>query len=281
MVYSAPIFVRRQGGRKEGDVALDFSRATFVTIAGGLCSLVSAQAQQGGTVIQAFGGDPEWVVTISPDGLSYSHDEADYPVFHQLAAPSVMRRDGQPVYRTQFSDGRPVELRVATASCERDGEILPMRATLKVGTKTFDGCARLIDYYDFGKRPVVGDLSMDSRIESRGGPKGFKLILDDRGSVLSVDGRDYPMGRPAEVVLSGKPWPVVADDAATFDLASDDDTTTAKAIITAVRCDHGGKTYPLSVTVTFSGSQYRSCAAQAYMVLDMSTVIPTIIADPR
>lgn len=157
-----------------------------------------------------------------------------------------------------------------------------MQALLMVGQKRLDGCAlALNDVAVRPSRPLLGDLAMDARIVSKGGPPGFELDIQDSGTRLTIGGHEFTLGKPIAVQIENAPWPTIGNNAATYALSSEDEAVTANAIVKAAPCKAEGKTYPLSLELVWNGTTYRSCASQAYQTLSLPTGFPPTLAVPE
>ncbi|MBN8846404.1 MAG: hypothetical protein J0H88_24490 [Sphingomonadales bacterium] len=229
------------------------------------------------SAFQAFGDAPIWTVVVDAGGMSVAIEENGEPVFRYLPAPVVSQMDKDRIFTTRTANGTFVELRVAEAPCAGAGEQLAMRATLLVGPTRREGCARtLSDAESTSSRPLLGDLAMDGRIVSKGGPPGFELDLQNGGTTLMIDGRVLSLGKPIAVQLENAPWPTIAGNAATYALASDDEAVTASATVEAASCEANDRTYPLTLKLVVEGKVYRSCASQAYQ--DLPLLAPSTVA---
>ncbi|MGN6595189.1 hypothetical protein [Sphingopyxis terrae] len=249
----------------------------------GIALDVTAAAAPGdGGQLQAFGDDPNWTVVVDRNGMSLSIEEDGDPVFRELPAPTASQSGKEQIFRTKTASGVPVELRVSETSCATASEQLAMRATLMVGTARREGCARsLEDTEALTPRPLLGDLAMDSRIVSKGGPPGYELDIQESGTRIVVGDRELQLGKPIAVQIGGTMWPIIAGGAATYALANDDETVTARAIVEAADCKTRDKIYPMTLTLVLDGKTYESCAAQAYRTLNMPTFIPPMLATPE
>lgn len=254
----------------------DLFAASALALASGA---MGAVVHDDAIALQAFGDDPIWTVVVDAGGMSVAIEEDGDPVFRQLPAPVVSQIGKERIFKTKTASGTLVELRVEKASCGGADEQLDMRATLLTGSTRHEGCARtLSDAEALPRRPLLGDLAMDSKIVSKGGPQGFELDLQNSGTTLTIDGRVLSLGKPVAVQLENTPWPTIAGNAATYALASDDETVTASATIEAVSCEANGRTYPLTLKLVVEGKAYRSCASQAYQ--DLPMLAPPTIAPP-
>lgn len=225
----------------------------------------TAVAQVPPVDVQAFSDDPRWTVVVSPTETIYTHETPDYPIFNRLPAAREAKRGAATVYTTRFANGTVLELAIERAACKGAYETTKLRATLTVGGQTTNGCANEIGHFDLGNPLALADFDLDARFKSYGGPAGFSLDLNDGGqSRLRFDGRDYVLAQPAEVVMSGSGWPVIEKGAAIYRLMLEDEATETTATITAAPCSASGTSYPLTLTVAFSGRELRSCAAHAY-----------------
>lgn len=249
----------------------------------GIALDVTAAAAPGdGGPLQAFGDDPIWTVVVDRSGMSLSIEEDGDPVFRELPAPTASQSGKERIFRTKTASGVPVELRVSETSCSTASELLAMRATLMVGTTRREGCARALeDSEALPPRPLLGDFALDSRIVSKGGPPGYELDIQDSGARMVVGGRELHLGKPIAVQIGGTMWPIIAGGSATYALANDDETVTARAIVEAADCKTREKIYTMRLTLVLDGMTYESCAAQAYQTLNMPTFIPPVLATPE
>ncbi|WP_077146289.1 hypothetical protein [Sphingopyxis sp. KK2] len=232
--------------------------------------------------LQAFGDAPLWTVVVDASRMSVTIEEDGEPVFRELPAPAVSGAGKERIFRTKTASGAPVELRITKAPCATAAEELEMQALLIVGPARREGCALALDAADaLPSRPLLGDLALDARIVSKGGPRGFELDIQDSGTRLAIGGREFTMGKPIAVQTENAPWPTIANNTATYALASEDETVTASALVEAVACKADGKTYPLALKLVFKGTTYRSCASQAYQTLSLPTDFPPVLAVPE
>ncbi len=242
-----------------------------------LGSIGSVSAQSDGEAIQAFGNDPNWTIIVRPQSVTYTKGGVDFPIFYRLAAATADTAKGGKTYRTKRPDGVAVELTVTMQPCVDDGETVPMTAILRDGDKTRKGCARSIKSYPVSDM-VLNGLSMNSRIVSHGGPKGFKLELAGNGSgetVLTIDGQDMALTPPMETIIARSPWPTMSSNVARFRLVDESGSKIVLAEIRAESCMDGGKTYPMKMAVALDGKKYESCASHAYMAVPRITPVPT------
>jgi uncharacterized membrane protein len=253
-------------------------RFSFAAVVIGLATSPSVSARDDTSTLQAFGDDPLWTVVIDASGMSMAVEEDGEPVFRELPVPLQSRAGKERVFAAKTENGTPVELRVAETPCAGSSEQLPMRATLSVGSIRREGCARVLDDMESAApRPLLGDLAMDSRIVSKGGPQGYSLDIQEAGTTANIGGRVLNLYKPAAVQIGNAPWPTIAGNVATYALASDDETTTATATVEAASCRANGKTYLLTLTLIVEAQTYRSCASQAYQVLNGPMLsIPTV-----
>jgi len=232
--------------------------------------------------VQAFGDAPLWTAVVHPRGMSLAIEEGGEPVFRELPAPTVSRVGEERIFRTKTASGAPVELHITETSCAATTEQLQMQALLMVGTARREGCARALDEPDIlPPRPLLGDLAMDGRIVSKGGPPGFELDIQDSGAKLLIGGREFNLGKPIAAQIANAPWPTVDNNSAAYALANNDETVTARAVVEAITCKAEGKTYPLALELVLNGTTYRSCASQAYQTLHLPTDFPPTLSIPE
>jgi uncharacterized membrane protein len=242
----------------------------------------SASASNDASALQAFGDDPTWTVVVDARGMSMSVEEDGEPVFRELSPLVVSEAGSDRVFRTNTAVGTPVELRIAKAPCAGSSEQLPMHATLSVGSMRREGCARMLeDMEASATRPLLGDLAMDSRIVSKGGPTGYALDIQETGTMVNIGGRVLNLRKPVTAQIGNTPWPTIAGNVATYALVDDDETVTATATAEAASCKANGKTYPLTLSLVFEARTYRSCASQAYKVLNIQTLSIPTVANPN
>lgn len=228
---------------------------------------------------QAFGDDPTWTVVVDAGGMSMAVEEDGEPVFRELSAPLASQAGRDRVFSTNTAAGTPVELRIAEIPCAGSSEELPMQATLSVGSMRREGCARMLEDMEApASRPLLGDLAMDGRIVSKGGPPGYSLDIQATGTTVNIGGRMLSLYKPVAIQMGDAPWPTIAGNVATYALASDDETVTASAMVEAASCKANGKTYLLTLALVVDGKTYRSCASQAYLTLPMLS--PPSVANP-
>ncbi|KQZ61582.1 hypothetical protein ASD67_20475 [Sphingopyxis sp. Root1497] len=230
------------------------------------------------SALQAFGDDPMWTIVVDARGMRMALDDGGEPVFRELPAPLVSQAESGRVFRTKTAAGEPVELRVAGIPCAGSSGELPLQAVLSVGSMRREGCARVLE--DMGarvSRPLLGDLAVDGRIVSKGGPPGYSLDIQESGTTFTVRGRVLNLNKPVALQIANASWPTVAGNVATYALANDDETVTASATVQAANCKANGKTYLLTLALLVDGQTYRSCASQAYLTLPMLSP-PTVLS---
>lgn len=238
-----------------------------------------ASAQNDASALQAFGDDPTWTVVVDARGMSMAVEEDGEPVFRELPAPRVSHAGSDRVFRTKTAAGTPVELRIAKTPCAGSFEEQSMQATLFVGPMRREGCARMLEVMEApASRPLLGDLAMDGRIVSKGGPPGYSLDIQATGTTVNIGGRVLSLYKPVAIQTGNAPWPTIAGNVATYALANDDETVTASAMVEAASCKANGKTYLLTLALVVDGKTYRSCASHAYLTLPM--LIPPAVANP-
>lgn len=242
----------------------------------------NASAPNDASALQAFGDDPTWTVVVDARGMSMSVEEDGEPVFRELPAPQVSQVGRDRIFRTKTAVGTPVELRIAEIPCAGSSEELPMQAALSVGSMRREGCARALK--DTGappSRPLLGDLAMDSRIVSKGGPTGYALDIQETGTTVNIGGRVINLHKPVMAQIGNTPWPTIASNVATYAFVNDDEIVTATATVEAARCNANGKTYLLMLALVFEAKTYRSCAAQAYLELSLPMLSIPTVANPN